>query len=154
MAQQRGIESVLALDSGISLRENSNIPAVVVPVEQLHDILSQLRHETRFAYDMLMTHTAIDWIKESQFEVVYQLFSTRYGDLLQVSCRVPRENPVVPTVRDLWKIAEWQEREAFDLMGILYDNHPDLRRVFLDDDWQGHPLRKDYVDADMLERPK
>lgn len=154
MAQQRGIEQVLTLAEGVVVRENANIPAVVVPVEHLYEVLSKLRYDFRWSYDMLMTHTAIDWIKESQFEVVYQLFSTRYGDLLQVSCRVPRENPVVPTVQNLWRIAEWQEREAFDLMGILYDNHPDLRRVFLDDDWQGYPLRKDYVDADMLERPK
>ncbi len=154
MAQQQGIEEVLSLDSEATERENANIPAVVVPVDRLYAFLKALRDDKRFAYDMLMTHTAVDWIEDAEFEVVYLLYSTTRGTQLQVSTRVPRDNPVVPTVQSLWLIAEWQEREAFDLMGILYDNHPDLRRVFLEDNWEGHPLRKDYVDADMLERPK
>ena len=65
-----------------------------------------------------------------------------------------RDAPVAPTVSRSWPAAEWQEREAYDLMGILYDEHPDLRRLFLEDDWQGFPLRKDYRDPDMLEFPK
>jgi NADH:ubiquinone oxidoreductase subunit C len=58
---------------------------------------------------------------------------------------------VVPTVSSIWPIAHWQEREVFDLFGVGYDGHPDLRRIFLEDDWLGHPLRKDYHDPDMLE---
>jgi NADH:ubiquinone oxidoreductase subunit C len=66
---------------------------------------------------------------------------------------VARDNPLVPTVMDIWPIAEWQEREVYDLFGVLYDGHPDLRRLFLEDDWVGFPLRKDYEDDFMLEPP-
>jgi NADH-quinone oxidoreductase subunit C len=68
-----------------------------------------------------------------------------------VSVFVGREKPVVPSVSSLWMIAEWQEREVYDLFGVLYDNHSDLRRLFLEDDWVGHPLRKDYQDDFMLD---
>jgi NADH-quinone oxidoreductase subunit C len=71
-----------------------------------------------------------------------------------VSVSVPRANPVAPTVSTIWEIAQWQEREVYDLFGVRYEGHPDLRRLFLDDNWQGHPLRKDYQDDDMLELPK
>ncbi len=71
-----------------------------------------------------------------------------------MTCRVPRGEPVAPTVSALWPIALWQEREAFDLMGVLYDDHPDLRRLFLEDDWVGYPLRKDYKDDYMLRDPR
>ena len=82
------------------------------------------------------------------------LHSTIHGHSLFVTVVVPRDDPTVPTVSDVWPTAHWQEREAYDLLGILYDDHPDLRRLFLEDDWQGFPLRKDYHDDDMLELPQ
>ncbi|MBU1920404.1 NADH-quinone oxidoreductase subunit C, partial [bacterium] len=81
---------------------------------------------------------------------IYQLYSTKFHHYLMLSVKVDREHPVVPSVSSVWRIAQWHEREVYDLFGVLYDNHPDLRRLFLEDDWQGHPLRKDYRDDFML----
>ncbi len=139
---------------GIERREKINRAAVRVPIERLLDVAARLRDDPALAFDMLLDHAAIDWSAESRFELFYHLFSTSHGHALTLTAFVPRDAPVAPTVSRIWPIAEWQEREAYDLMGVLYDGHPDLRRLFLEDDWQGFPLRKDYRDPDMLEFPK
>ena len=95
----------------------------------------------------------MDWLAEEKFELVYQLFSLKYNRYLMVSVFIPRDKPEIPTVSSVFPIAEWQEREVYDLMGIIYTDHPDLRRLFLEDDWVGYPLRKDYEDDFMLDRP-
>ena len=105
---------------------------------------------------MLLDHLAIDWLEEETpcFELVYQLYSLTHNHYLMVSVRLPRDNPVVSTVSSIWACAEFQEREVYDLFGVLYDEHPDLRRLFLEDDWEGFPLRKDYKDDFIMEQPK
>lgn len=117
-------------------------------------LLQHVRDEPSLAFDMLLDHTAIDWIESGRFELAYNLYSTVHGHYLLVSTFISREKPVVPTASRIWPTAHWQEREVYDMFGVLYDEHPDLRRVFLDDDWKGFPLRKDYADPDMLELPK
>ncbi len=102
---------------------------------------------------MLLDHVAVDWIKEDQFELFYELYSLKINKRLRVSTRVSRTKPVVKSLSSIWSCAEFQEREVFDLMGIRYEGHPDLRRLFLDDDWAGYPLQKDYKDDFMLELP-
>jgi NADH-quinone oxidoreductase subunit C len=153
-----GAEELLGLVSELEpraeTRDDADRPAVRVPVDALESFLRKLRDGAELAFDFLLTHTAVDWTEENRFELVYLLYSTIHGHHLMVTADIPRDEPVAPTVSHLWPIAEWQEREAYDLFGILYDNHPDLRRVFLEDDWQGFPLRKDYRDEYMLERPK
>ncbi|MGK5087702.1 NADH-quinone oxidoreductase subunit C [Bdellovibrionota bacterium FG-2] len=146
--------AVLALDSRATPREKTDRLTVTIPVEALFAFLSKLKTDTSLAFDMLCTHTAIDWIAEQRFELIYELYSTAHSHALRVTAFVSRENPVVPSVSSLWQIGEWQEREAYDMFGILYKNHPDLRRVLLDDGWQGFPLRKDYKDDYLLERPE
>ena len=148
------IEAVIALEPSAAKREKADRPAVRVPPEKLAALALALRDAPALAFDMLLDHTAIDWLAEGQFELVYNLYSTVHGHSLLVTTTVPRENPVAPTVSAVWLIAHWQEREVFDLMGVQYDNHPDLRRLFLEDEWQGHPLRKDYKDDHMLGLPK
>lgn len=154
MAEQNLVESVIALGTGITARENSNLPSVVFPIGKLESLMVKLRDDKRFSFDLLLTHTAIDWVEKQCFELVYILYSTQIGHKLLVSTIIPRGKPVAPTMCRIWPIAEWQEREVYDLFGVDYDEHPDLRRIFLEDDWRGHPLRKDYKDPDMLESPQ
>ena len=154
MAEQNLVESVIALGSGITARENCNLPAVIFPAGNLESLMRKLRDDKRFSFDLLMDHTAVDWIEKSSFELLYTLYSTHTGQKLLVSVTIPRNKPVVPTLSRIWPIAEWQEREVYDLFGVEYDEHPDLRRVFLEDDWIGYPLRKDYKDPGMLESPQ
>jgi NADH-quinone oxidoreductase subunit C len=145
-----------ALAPDITVQPAANHPAIVVPVAVLHQVLARLRDEPALAFDFLLAHTAADFPgtapEAGHFQLLYQLRSMRHGHYLLVLSQIPRDNPVAPTVMDLWAVAEWQEREVYDLFGILYDGHPDLRRLLLDDEWQGHPLRKDYRDDFMLER--
>jgi NADH-quinone oxidoreductase subunit C len=122
-----------------------------VPVDKLLGLMRQLCEDGRFAFDMLLDHTIVDYPKEGRFELVYNLYSTSHGHSLMVMSDVSRQEPVAPTMENIWPAAHWQEREAFDLFGVLYDEHSDLRRLFLEDDWNGYPLRKDYKDEDMLE---
>lgn len=142
---------IMGLGPQCRKREQADRTAIDVPVSELASLMRTLRHEVRLSFDLLLDHTAIDHIQEGRFELVYLLYSTRHGHHLMVTCEIPRKDPVVPTMGDLWPIAHWQEREVFDLFGIGYDGHPDLRRVFLEDGWHGYPLRKDYADPDMLE---
>lgn len=129
---------------------NSDRPTVQVKADDLLAVADKLRNDPQFAFDMLCDHTAVDRIESGVFELIYQLYSTTHRKYFMLSCSVPRDNPIAPTLSSLWKIAEWLEREVYDLTGVLYDNHPDLRRVFLEDDWKGFPLRKDYKDDFML----
>ncbi len=148
------VKALAALEPGVEPRDGANLPAVRVGTERLLALMQHLRDDPALSFDMLVDHTAVDWNQQGRFECLYNLYSTTHGHRLLVAVNVPRDNPVVPSVAGLWAIAEWQEREVFDLMGILYDGHPDLRRLFLEDDWQGYPLRKDYHDADTPELPR
>lgn len=114
--------------------------------------MSALHENPEFGYELLISHTAVDRIATGEIELVYTLISLSNNSTLFVSTTVPRDNPVAPTLSGIWRIAEWQEREVYDLFGVLYEHHPDLRRVFLEDDWKGYPLRKDYADDFMLSR--
>ena len=111
----------------------------------LHQLAKQLKEDADICFDYMFCQTGIDW--GENLEIVYHLRSTNHGHEVVVRTQITnRENPTVDSVYDLWKTADFHEREIFDLLGITFNNHPDLRRIFLDDDWEGFPLRKDYVD--------
>ncbi|HVU93848.1 MAG TPA: NADH-quinone oxidoreductase subunit C [Puia sp.] len=103
-----------------------------------------LRTTTDLDLDYLFCVTAVDW--KTHFTMVYHLSSTTHRHTLVVKIKLDREHPEVATVSDIWRTAEFHEREAYDLMGIVFIGHPDLRRLFMTDDWKGWPLRKDYED--------
>jgi len=96
-------------------------------------------------FDELMCLSGVDYGAESELGVTYHLCSTATGSKFTVKVKVAREKPVLPSVSSLWRTANWHEREVYDLYGISFDGHPDLTRILLPDDWEGHPLRKDYV---------
>lgn len=111
--------------------------------ENIAAICEYLRAEHRF--NRISTVTAVDWYpQEPRFEVVYHIHSIPDNSRLRLKCRVGGETPSLPSVTSVWPGANWYEREAFDLFGINFEGHPYLRRIMMPDDWQGHPLRKDY----------
>src|SRR5580693_10031396 len=102
-----------------------------------------LKYDRKFV--RLSTVTAVDrYPTEPRFEVVYHLHSVEAKERVRLKCRLPGVDPVIESVTGVWRGAEWYEREVFDLFGIRFVNHPDLRRIMMPDDWEGHPLRKDY----------
>jgi NADH-quinone oxidoreductase subunit C len=117
---------------------------IVVSLEKLHDIMLYLHDNKTLHYDLLSDVVGIDKMpREPRFEVVYILHSMDDFRRLLVKVMVA-EDVAVPTVTDIWKSANWPEREVFDLMGISFSGHPDLRRLLMWDDFDGHPLRKDF----------
>jgi len=102
-----------------------------------------LKYDQQFI--RVSTVTAVDrYPAEPRFEVVYELHSVARNQRLRLKCRLPGGNPEIESVTSVWRGANWYEREVFDLFGIRFLNHPDLRRIMMPDDWEGHPLRKDY----------
>jgi NADH-quinone oxidoreductase subunit C len=154
MDSEKLLSLIEAITPSVRRRAHADRPAVTVAPGELLALMHALHDRAELRFDLLLTHTAVDRIAENRFELVYVLYSTDHGYNLFVTAFTNRDEPVAPSVCAIWPIAEWQEREAYDLLGVLYDEHPDLRRVFLEDDWVGFPLRKDYQDDHMLELPK
>jgi NADH:ubiquinone oxidoreductase subunit C len=128
--------------------ENKQYPEVIVPADKLHAFCESLKTSPDLLFDYLISLTAIDW--KDHFMMVYHITSTKYRHTIVVKTRIDnRENPLVDTLSDIWKTAEFHEREVYDLFGISFRNHPDLRRLFLDDDY-GFPLRKDFTDESRM----
>jgi NADH-quinone oxidoreductase subunit C len=105
-----------------------------------------LRTKPELAFDYLADITAIDWL--DRIEVVYRMTNLATNAKIVLRVDLDRERPEVDSIVSVWKGAEWQEREVYDLMGVAFRNHPDLRRILLPEDWEGYPLRKDYVIPD------
>jgi NADH-quinone oxidoreductase subunit C len=124
---------------------------LIAPVERIHEVMKLLKETPSTKMDYLFCLTGAD--RKDGFHIIYHLTSTEFNHTVVLrAILTDKVNPMVPTVSDIWRSAEYYEREVFDLLGIRFENHPDLRRLFLEDDWVGHPLRKDYKDAFMLER--
>jgi NADH-quinone oxidoreductase subunit C len=104
-----------------------------------------LHDDPELTFDFLTDLCGVDhYPREPRFEVIYHLCATKSRSRLRLKTSLPGETPRVSSVVSVWKAAGWMEREAFDMLGILFDGHPDLRRILLTPDWEGHPLRKDY----------
>ncbi len=127
-----------------SLPEDKH-PRVHVNTGDWRRIAEFLRSDPELQFDWLNCLTAIDYAATNQLCAVYDLYSTAQGHSFAVKVYADRKDAHVPSVADLWPAADWHEREAFDLVGIIFDGHPDLRRILLPEDWAGHPLRKDYI---------
>ncbi len=118
---------------------------ILIQPADRRDVASFLRDSADLAFDMLMDSTAVDYEgEEPRFEVVDHFFSTGKHHRLRVKCRVPEKSPNLPSLCPLYGAANWLERETFDMYGLLFDEHPDLRRILLYPEFVGHPLRKDY----------
>ncbi len=122
-------------------------PFCVVKRERIVEICRFLKSEPGLEFDFLEDETAVDWPKKNVIELVYHLVSYKHRHLFKLKVEADRAAPTVDTVECVWKTANWFEREIYDLFGVDFPGHPDLRRIMLPDDWVGHPLRKDYQEA-------
>lgn len=125
----------------IDLTENVD-PFIRVQAEAVGDVAAFLREDEATAFESLMCLSGVDY--DDHLTVVYHLYSTRHRHRAVIKTEVGREDPHVPTVSHVWRVADWHEREAYDMFGIVFDGHGDLRRILCPDDWEGYPLRKDY----------
>jgi NADH-quinone oxidoreductase subunit C len=129
-------------------------PSLLIDPERIVDVCLELRNNPKSYFDFLSCITGVDYgVEANRFGVVYHLASIPYQT--QLTLKISKENnrdlnelPAFPSVTSVYKTADWHEREAYDLVGIFFEGHPDLRRILLPDDWEGYPLRKDYKTAE------
>jgi len=121
-----------------------NMPSLIVAKDGLIAMCEFLKSPEGGEYSLLTDHTAVDYPKrEKRFDLIYHLYSFKKNDRLRLKV-IAGDNEKVPSVTGVWPTANWLEREAYDLFGVQYDGHPDLKRILMPDGWTGHPLRKDY----------
>ena len=144
-------EQLLALvkgscTNGEAIADEATTPkAVKIHALDLRTVCLRLQQDPTTYFDMLSCITGVDNGPESgTMEVIYNLYSIPFNHHLTLKVLLDRQNPVVDSIEDIWKTANWHERETFDLFGITFNGHPDLRRILLPGDWEGFPLRKDY----------
>jgi len=119
---------------------------IEVQPDSLRPVAEFLRQDPALAFDYLRLVTGVDRV--DWMEAVYHLHSYAHDHQAILKVKLDRADPAVASLADLWPAADWHERETFDLLGIRFDGHPNLRRILLPEDWQGHPLRKDYKQPD------
>ena len=141
---------IASLNSNVEFTEEaSQFLNVSVSKEELHQLCADLKSDKDLSFDYLFCMTGIDYGKE--LGVIYHLESVKYRHQLVVKVKTEdRENPTLDSVTDIWKTAEFNEMEIFDFFGIKFNNHPNLKRLFLTPEWNGFPLRKDYVDTENM----
>ncbi len=139
---------ILAGKAGESIEETASYLGDEMALVKREDILAVLtlcKEEPELDFAMLSDLTVVDWLgTDPRFEVVYVLYSVQHKHRLRRKVAVPEDGPTIASACGLWMSANWAEREAWDLYGIKFDGHPDLRRILMYDEFVGHPLRKDY----------
>jgi NADH-quinone oxidoreductase subunit C len=119
-----------------------------VKAARLVEVATFLRDDPALRFDFLQCVTGLDYPKQKILVSVYHLYSYQHRHDFVVKVEVDRDNPLLPSVTSVWKTADWNEREQYDLIGLQYTGHPELKRLLMPDDWVGHPMRKDYKEAD------
>ena len=126
---------------------------LVAKPETYLSIAKSLKEIKEFTFDHLSSLTAVDYPKDNKITVVSHLWSYHHKHQLTLKLDVARSNPVAPTLENIWKSANWLEREVFDLYGVVFEGHSDLRRIMMPDDYQKYPLRKDFSDDGFIIKP-
>lgn len=138
-------DTILSMMTSAVQEEGGQWPTFKVSPEEWSKNAALFKEDPRLRFDYLFCLTCVDW--KMHFTVVYHLYSNHTKETVVIKTELTdRANPFVRTVSDIWRTAEFHEREAYDLFGVKFSQHPDLRRLFLTDDWKGFPLRKDYED--------
>jgi NADH-quinone oxidoreductase subunit C len=135
-------------DAIVEDRTDALDPWVRVRPDAIADVCRYLKDDQALGFDALGNLSGVDYPKEQAIQVVYHLYSYRHRHAVVLKVNADRDAPVVPSVAGVWRAANWLEREVFDLLGIDFAGHPDLRRLLMPEDWPGHPLRKDFVEPE------
>jgi NADH-quinone oxidoreductase subunit C len=144
MTNEQLIEQLSSAYPDAVVKQGSQYPEITIAHDKMHALMQKLKSDANLAFDYLVCESGVDY--PAFIQVVYHLDSTSHQHFLVVKTNTEnRETPALDTVSDIWPTAEFHENEIFDLLGITFNNHPQLRRFFLDDTW-GHPLRKDFKD--------
>lgn len=138
-------EKLLSICPAAVFEENTQWPTINIDSAEWRKLAEALKNENDLAFDYLFCVTCVDW--KTHLTMVYHLSSTLHRHTIVVKAKIAdRNNAIIDSVYNIWATAELNEREAYDLFGVHFTNHPDLRRLFLSEDWVGFPLRKDYED--------
>jgi NADH-quinone oxidoreductase subunit C len=130
------------------LNDKATDPFVYVKPDAIAEVCQYLKSDDALAFDVLGNLTGVDYPKRSAIQVVYHLYSYRHRHQFVLKVDADRDAPAVRSVEPVWRAANWLEREVFDLLGVSFEGHPDLRRILMPEDWPGHPLRKDFVEPE------
>lgn len=123
-------------------------PSITVAPEAIVDVCRLLRDDPDLQFDCLSNQSGVDYPARSAIQVVYHLYSYARRHTIVLKVDVPRQAPALPSAIEVWPAANWLEREIYDLLGVTFTGHPDLRRLLMPEDWVGHPLRKDFVEPE------
>lgn len=138
-------------DAAIS-EDPTNEEALIVPAGRLVAIAQHLKEDPALAFDFNMVITAADWIE--RVDVIYYFMSYTHQHIVALKVQLPNDALRVHTLSHLWASANWFEREVYDLFGVVFEEHPDLRRIMLPADWEGHPLRKNFTHPNLVPLPE
>jgi NADH:ubiquinone oxidoreductase subunit C len=142
--------AVSALFPTVTYDETGEFLNILIAPSEIRPVMKALRYNKEFFFDYLFCLTCIDW--KTHLMMVYHLQSRKHRHCIVVKAKITDTiNPEIETVCDIWQTANFHEREVYDLFGVKFLNHPDMRRILLDEDWNGYPLRKNYVDENMIE---
>ncbi|MCB2155886.1 NADH-quinone oxidoreductase subunit C [bacterium] len=131
----------------VEIIEDRGELTLVVERSAVKEVARVLHDDVDFQLNYLSHVTAVDYMalgRDVRFDVVYHMVSVPQGHRLRMRAAVPEDDPTIDSVCEVWKAANFHERETFDMFGIIFQGHPDLRRILMADDWEGHPLRKDF----------
>ena len=131
-----------------STNEDALDPYCIVKTDISADVCRFLKEDPDLAFDCLSNQSGVDFLKEEKIQVVMHLYSYPHRHKIVVKVDMPREKPEMPSLEAIWKAANWLEREIYDLLGVNFTSHPDLRRLLMPEDWVGYPLRKDFVEPE------
>lgn len=132
--------------------DDSNDQGIVIESGLVPEIFEWLRDDPEMKFDYLEFETAVDRPPD-HLDMIYSVFSYEHQHRLCLKVQLPRTHPQIASIIHLWTNADWNEREVYDLYGIHFTGHPDLRRLMMPEDWEGHPLRKDYMHPNVVPRP-
>ncbi|MDQ7826317.1 MAG: NADH-quinone oxidoreductase subunit C [Candidatus Eremiobacteraeota bacterium] len=135
----------------IAIRQEEDGSIRIEP-SSIRDLALQLRNTRELSFDFLVCSFAIDYLEK--MEIVYIFHSYLHNHQVKIRAWIDRGNAVIATIEDLYPTANWHEREMYDLFGVTFKGHPDLRRLLLPDEWEGAPMRKDYTHENLVRRPE